>query len=131
MQLKMKTDESEHKIQDLEAENQALKQKLFQEDEQLQHEIKEIMHRREGPLVTSGSKEENKAVSEKVQCCFVALLSTSGVLYLVVCMRLVCGSQVQIPAGLQLISVDLFNTLLAFQKYTTELSNNSSTAVLL
>ena len=42
-----------------------------------------------------------------------------------------CIHLVVVPAGLQLISVDLFNTLLAFQKYTTELSNNSSTAVLL
>ena len=66
MQLKMKTDKSEHKIQSLEAKNQALKQKLFQEDEQLQHGIKENMHRREESLVTSGSKEENEVVLGKV-----------------------------------------------------------------
>ena len=45
MQLKMQIEESEHKIQDLEAENQALKRQLFQEGEQLQHEIEENMPR--------------------------------------------------------------------------------------
>jgi len=49
MQLKAKIKESETTIQDLEAENWVLKQKLFQEE------------------------EENKSASEKVQCCFLQL----------------------------------------------------------
>ena len=39
------------------------------------------------------------------------------------------SSSIIVPAGLQLISLDLFITLLAFPNYSTELSNNSSTAV--
>ena len=50
MQLKMQIEESECKIQDLEAENQALKRQLFQEGEQLQHEIEENMPRKEYSL---------------------------------------------------------------------------------
>ena len=49
MQLKAKIKESELTIQDLEAENLELKQKLFQEE------------------------EENKSAPEKVQCCFLQL----------------------------------------------------------
>ena len=49
MQLKAKIKENELTIEDLEAENQVLKQKLFQEE------------------------EKNKSALEKVQCCFLQL----------------------------------------------------------
>jgi len=71
MQLKMQIEESERKIQDLEAENQMLKEKLLQKDQQLQHEIEEYVHRRKETVVRTGVKEEKEAEPEKVQYCFL------------------------------------------------------------
>jgi len=62
----MQIEESERKIQDLEAENQALKRQLFQEGEQLQHKIEENMPRKEYSLVGTVSMKEKECESEEV-----------------------------------------------------------------
>jgi len=66
MQLKMQIKESECKIQDLEAENHALKRQLFQEGEQLQHKIEENMPKKKYSLVGTASMKEKECGSEEV-----------------------------------------------------------------